>query len=206
MKGRNIFTFFQPQIIPMMMPGLFTLFSCQVVSNSIAPDCSTTGSSVIHYLLELAQIHVHWVRYTLYFILRCPLLLLTSIFPNSSVFSNESTLSNRWPKIRASASASVLPINIQVWFPLGLTGLISLHFKGLSRVFSSTTIQNHQFLSTQPSLWTNSHIHPYMITVETIALTIQIFAGKMMSLLFNLLSRFLTAFFPMNKSLLISWL
>ena len=206
MKGRNIFTFFQPQIIPMMMPGLFTLFSCQVVSNSITPDFSTTGSSVIHYLLELAQIHVHWVRYTLYFILRRPLLLLTSIFPNSSVFSNESTLSNRWPKIRASASASVLPINIQVWFPLGLTGLISLHFKGLSRVFSSMTIQNHQFLSTQPSLWTNSHIHPHMITVETIALTIQIFAGKMMSLLFNMLSRFLTAFFPMNKSLLISWL
>ena len=136
MKGRNIFTFIQPQIIPMMMPGLFTLFSCQVVSNPMTPDCSTTGSSVAHCLLELAQIHVHWVRYTLYFILRCPLLLLTSVFPNSSVFSNESTLSNRWPKIRASASASVLPINIQVWFPLGLTGLISLHFKGLSRISS----------------------------------------------------------------------
>ena len=59
----------------------------------------------------------------------------------------------------ASASASVLPMNIQGWFTLGLTGLVSLQSKGLSRVFSNTTVQKHQFLSTQPSLWSNSHIH-----------------------------------------------
>ena len=60
--------------------------------------------------------------------------------------------------IGASASASILPMNIQGWFPLGLTGLISLQSKGLSRVFSSTTISKHQFFGTQPSLWSNSHI------------------------------------------------
>ena len=62
--------------------------------------------------------------------------------------------------IRASASASVLPINIQDWFPLGLTGWISLQSKGLSRVFSSTTVQKHQFRA-QLSLWSNSHIHTW---------------------------------------------
>ena len=58
-----------------------------------------------------------------------------------------------------SASTSVLPINIQDWFPLGLTGWISLQSKGLSRVFSNTTVQKHQFFSAQLSLWSNSHIH-----------------------------------------------
>jgi len=71
--------------------------------------------------------------------------------------------------IGASASASVLPMSVQGCFPLGLTGLISLQSKRLSRVFSSTTIQKHQFFSIQPSLWSNSHIH--MMTGKTIALT-----------------------------------
>ena len=66
--------------------------------------------------------------------------------------------SGSW-SIRASASASVLPMNIQGWFILGLTGWISLQSKGLSRVFSSTTIWRHQFFGTQPSLWSNSHKH-----------------------------------------------
>ena len=65
--------------------------------------------------------------------------------------------------IGASASASVLPMNIQDWFPLGLTGLISLQFKGLSRLFSSITIQKHQFFSTQPSLWSKSHICTWLL-------------------------------------------
>ena len=58
-----------------------------------------------------------------------------------------------------AASASVLPMNIQDWFPLGWTGLISLLSKGLSRIFSNPTVQEHQFFGTQPSLWSNSHIH-----------------------------------------------
>ena len=101
------------------------------------------------------------------------------------------------------ASASVLPMNIQDWFPLGLTGLTSLLSKGLSRVFSSTTIPKYQFFSTQPSLWSNSN--PYMTSGKTIDLTIRSFVGKVMSLLFNMLSRFVIAFLPRIKCLLISY-
>ena len=88
--------------------------------------------------------------------------------------------------IGASASASVLPMNIWDWFPLGLTGLISLQSKALSRVFSNTTVQKHQFF-VQPCLWSNSHIH----TEKNIALTIWTFVSKVMSLLFNMLSSLL---------------
>ena len=89
-------------------------------------------------------------------ILFCPLLLLHSIFPNIRVFSNESTPLVRWPKYWSLAS--VLPMNIQGWFPIGLTGLMSLLTKGLSRVFSGTTVQKCQFFSIQLSLWPNPHI------------------------------------------------
>ena len=96
-------------------------------------------------------------------------------------------------------------MNIQdCWSSLGLTGLISLQAKGLSRVFSSTIIQRHQFFGAQPSLVHLSH--PYMTTGETIALTIWTFVGKVMSLLFNMLSRFVMAFLPRSKCLFISWL
>ena len=106
--------------------------------------------------------------------------------------------------IGVSASASILPVNIQDWFPLRLTGLISLLSKGLSRVFSSTTVRKHQFLGAQPSLWSNSHIwHDYW---KNHSLTMWTFVGKVISLLFNILSKFLIAFLPRNKRLLISWL
>ena len=94
-----------------------------------------------------------------------PLLLLPSIFPNIRVFFTEWALHIKWPMIGASASASVLLMYIQDWFPLGLTGLISLQSKGLSRVFSCTTIWKHQFFSTQPSLWSNSHIHTWLLKI-----------------------------------------
>ena len=87
-----------------------------------------------------------------------PLLPLTSIFPSIRVSSNELTLSSDDQSIGPSASASVLPTNIQGWFHLGLTGLVSLQSKGLSRVFSSTTVRKHQFFGAQSSLWSNSHI------------------------------------------------
>ena len=77
-------------------------------------------------------------------ILCCPLLLLSSIFPSIRVLSKESAFHIRWPKYGASASASVLPMNYQDWFHLGLTGCISLQSKGLSGVFSNTTVK-HQF-------------------------------------------------------------
>ena len=92
----------------------------------------------------------------------CRPLLLHSIFPSIRVFSNELALCIRWPKYWSFSFTSVLPMNIQDWFPLGLTGWISLQSKGLSRVFSNTTVQKHQFFSTQPSLWSNSHIHTWL--------------------------------------------
>ena len=95
-------------------------------------------------------------------ILCCPLLLPPSIFLSIRVFSNESALRIRWQSTGASASASVLPINIWGWFPLGLTGLISWQSKGLSRVFSSTTIRKHQFFGAQPSSWSISHIRTWL--------------------------------------------
>ena len=96
-------------------------------------------------------------------------------------------------------------MNIQGWFPLGLTGFISLQSKGLSRVFSNTIVQKHQFFGAQPSLWSNSHIHTWLLK-KTIALTVWTFVGKVMSLLFNTLFRFAIAFPPRSKCLLISWL
>ena len=98
--------------------------------------------------------------------------------------------------IGASTSASVLPMTIQNWFPLQPTGLISLQSKGLSRVFSNTTVQKHQFFSTQLSLYWKKLSHPYMTTGRTIALTRQTFVGKVMSLLFNMLSRLVVTFLP----------
>ena len=95
-------------------------------------------------------------------VLSCPL-LLPSVFPSIRVFSNESFIRIRWSRFGASASASVLPMDIQDWFPLGWTGWISLQSKGLSRVFSNTTVQKHQFFSAQLALWSNSHIHTWLL-------------------------------------------
>ena len=78
-------------------------------------------------------------------------------FPMSQFFTSDGQ------SIGASASASVLPMNIQGWWPLGLTGLISLLSKGLLRVFSSTTVGKYQLFSTQPSLWSNSHIRTWLL-------------------------------------------
>ena len=88
-----------------------------------------------------------------------PLLFLPSIFPSIRVFSNELALRIRWPKYWRF-SFSISPSNEYSGFiSLGLTGLISLQSKGLSRVFSNTTVQKHQFFGAQPSLWSNAHIH-----------------------------------------------
>ena len=102
-----------------------------------------------------------------------------------------------------SASPSVLPMNTQDWSPLGWTGWISLQSKGLSRVFSKTPVQKHQFFGTQLSLQSNSHIHTWPLR-KTIALTRWTFVGKVMSLLLNTLSRLVITFLPRSKRLLIS--
>ena len=84
-------------------------------------------------------------------------------FPASGSFPMSHLFTSGGQSIGASASTSVLPMNIQGLFPLGWTGWISLLFKGLSRVFSSTTVQKHQFFNTQPSLWFNSHIRIWLL-------------------------------------------
>ena len=80
-------------------------------------------------------------------------------FPTSGSFTLSQFFTSGDQSIRVSASPSVLPMNTQDWFPLGWTGWISLQAKGLSRVFSNTTVQKHQFFSAQFSLWSNTHIH-----------------------------------------------
>ena len=94
-------------------------------------------------------------------------------------------------------------MNIQGWFPLASTGLISLLSKGLSRI--SSTVQKHQFFGAQPFLRSNSQIHTWLLE-KTIALAIWTFVGKVMSLLLNILSRFVSTFLPRSKCLLFSWL
>ena len=123
-------------------------------------------------------------------------------FPASGSFPRSQLFGSGGQSIEASVSASVLPMNIQDRFPLGLTGLISLLSKGLSRVLTNTTVQKHQFFGTQLSLLS----HPYMTTGKTIALTRRTFVGKVMSLLFNILSWLVITFLPRSKSLLIAWL
>ena len=121
-------------------------------------------------------------------------------FPASGSFLMSRLLASGGQSIGASASASILPMNIQGSLPLGLTGFISLQCKGLSRVYSNTTVQKRSaFFVVQPS-------HSYMTTGKTIALTRRTIVSKVMSLLFNILSRLVIAFLPRSKCLLISWL
>ena len=172
------------------------------MSNSLWPHGLQASLSIIisRGLLKLMSMESMMPSHSL--ILCCPLLLLPSMFPIIRVFSYEPALHIRWPKFWNSASASVLPMNIQGWFPLRWTGWISLQSRGLSRVFSNTTVQKHQFFSTQLSSQSNSHIHTWL-TGKTIALTRRTFVGKVMSLLLNMLSRLAIAFLPRSKRLLI---
>ena len=92
-----------------------------------------------------------------------PLLVLPSVFPSIKSFPMTQFLTSGGQSTGASASASVLPVNIQDWFPLGWPGWISWQPKGLSRVFSNTTVQMHQFFGAQPSSKSNSHIHMWLL-------------------------------------------
>ena len=124
-------------------------------------NCSTPGLPVHHQLLDLPKLmSIESVMPSNHLILCCPLLLLPSIFPSIRVFSNE-LLASGGQSIGVSASASVPPMNIQDWFPLEWTGWISSQTKGLWRVFSSTTVQKHQFFGPQLSSQSNSHIHTW---------------------------------------------
>ena len=107
---------------------------------ALQASLSITSSRSLRKLMSIES-----VMPSNHFILCRPLLLLPSIFPSIWVFSNESALRIRWPNIGVSASTLVLPVNTQDWSPLGWTGWISLQSKGLSKVFSGTTVQKHQF-------------------------------------------------------------
>ena len=122
-------------------------------------DCSTPGSPTLHHLMELVWTHVHWVSDAIQLSSSVvPFSSCLQSFPGSGSFPMSQFFASGGQNI--GASASVLSMNIQGLLPLGLTGLISLQSKGLSRVFSSTTVRKHQFCGTQPLLWSNSH--PYM--------------------------------------------
>ena len=167
-------------------------------------DCSTPVLPVHHQIPEPTQTHVHWVGDA-----------IQSFHPLSSLSPPALNISQlqglfKWVSSSGgqhtgvSASAPILPMNTQHWSPLGWTGWISLQSKGLSRVFSNTTHQKHQFFSAQVSLESNSHIT--WLLKKTIALTRWNFGGKAMSLLFNMLSRSVITLLPRSKYLLISWL
>ena len=132
----------------------------------------------------------------------CPLLSPsppTFYHPSNRVLSSESFFTSGGQSIRASASPTVLPMNILDWFPLGSNALISLQSKGLLRVFSSTTVWKHQFFRVQTSLWSNSHIHTWL--PEKPVLTKWTILSKVMPLPFNTLSRFVIAYFLRSKCL-----
>ena len=124
-------------------------------------------------------------------------------FPASGSFPVSQFFTSGGQSIGVSASASVLSMNIQNWSPLGWTGWISLQSKGLSRVFSNTTVQKHQFFHAQLYSPTLTSIHDYWKTVAFTRLT---FVTQVMSLLFRMLSRLAIAFLLRSKHLLISWL
>ena len=112
-------------------------------------------------LLKLMSIKL--VMPSNHFILCCPFSSCLQSFPAPGSFPMTGLFASGGQNIGVSASASVLPMNIQDWFPLGLTGWISLQSKELSREFSNTTVWKHQFFRTQPSLWSNSHIHIWLL-------------------------------------------
>jgi len=142
--------------------GRWNLFCCCSIAK-LCPtlcdpvDCSTPEFPALHYLQSLLKlISIESVMPSNHLILCCSLLLMPSIFPSIRVFSIESVLCIRWLKYW---SFGISPSNeYSGLIPLGLTGLISLQSKGLSRTFSSTTVQKRQFLGSQPSLWSNSYI------------------------------------------------
>ena len=163
-------------------------------------DCSMPGLPIHHELLDSCPLS-QWCDLTISSSV-IPFSSCLQSFPASGSFPMTQFFASGGQSMGVSASTSVPPMNIEDWSPVGWTGWISLLSKGPSRVFSNTTVQKHQFFSTQLSLQSNSH--PYKTTGKTIALTRQTFVGKVMSLLFNMLSSLVITFLPRSKHLLIS--
>ena len=183
------------------------LFNHSVVSDFCNPlDCSTPCFLVLHGLPEFAQIQWalnQWCHATISFSVAsfssCP-----QSFPASGSFPMSQHFASGSQSTGASASASVLPMNIQGWFPLGLIGMISLLSQGLSKILqhfhSKSSIIWHSFIF----MVQLSHSHKNIR--KNTALTAQTFVSKVMPLLFNTLSRFVIALLPRSNHFLISWL
>ena len=185
---------------------MLLLFSCSVMSDSLwlpgqqhtRPPSPSPSSRACSNSCPLSQ----WCCPTISSSV-VPFSSHLQIFPASGSFQMSQLFASGGQSTGASASASVLLMNIQDLFPLGLPGLITLQSKGLSSLL--------QYYSSKASIHLHSAIfmvqvsHPYMTTIKNIALTIQTFFSKVMSL-FNRLSRFVTAFLSRSKNLLISWL
>ena len=142
--------------------AILLIFSHAVTSNSLQPhellSCPSPSPRACSNSCPLS----HWCHPAISSsVFAFPSSLLS--FPASGSFQMSQFFTSGGQSIGASASASVLPMNIQDWFPLGLIGLISLQSKGLLRVFSNTTVQKYKFFSPQPSLWSNSHILTWLL-------------------------------------------
>ena len=200
MYGRN-----QHNIVKQLSPNC----CCCLVANSCPNLCNpiehnTPGFPVLYYLRACAQTQVHWVSDAIQHLMSSPSPPWPQSFPASESFPISLLFPSGGQSVGAStsASASVLPMNVQGWLPLGLTGLISCcprDSKSLPQHQNSkaSILQHSAFLMVQLS-------HPYMTTGKTVALTRWTFADKVMSLLFNRLSRFVIAFLSRGKLPLLS--
>ena len=182
-------------------------FSCSVVSDSVTPWTAACQASlsITNSRSPPKAMSIELVMPSSHLILCHPLLLLPSILPSIRVFSNESTLHIRWP-IYWSFSFSISPSSEHpglICFRMDWLDLLAVQgiLKRLLQHHSSkaSILWHSAFFTVQLS-------HPYMTTGKTIALTRQTFVGKVMSLLFNMLSRLFITFLPRSKHLLISWL
>ena len=178
------------------------LFSCSVISDSLWPH--GLQHTRLHYPSPSPRVcssscPLSWWCHPTISSSVVPFSSCPQSFPASGSFPMSQICASGGQSIGASASASALSMNTQGWFPLGLTGCISLQFKGLSRVFSSTIVWRHKFFDAQPFLLSSSYT--YMNTGKTIALTIQTFVRKVISLLFNMLSKYLSLLFFQGASI-----
>ena len=191
-------------------------------------DCSMSASSVLHIFCSLLKFtSTEPVMLTKHLILCCPLLLLTSIFLSIRVFFSEWALHIKWPKYWSFSNSPSNEYSGLIFFRIGWFDLLAV--QGILKSLLQHHSSKASFFGAQPSLWSNSHIHTWLLE-KTTALTIQTlweikdrealraavhgvskswtqtFVGKGMSLLFNMLSRFVIAFLPRSKCLSITWL